>query len=89
MDNNNNPGKDPKTNEDFTGHPHYPANDDMLKKDSKEAYNADEKSFTKDAEAQREEDLPYDQGDVLRGEMDQESDQLPGKKSNNKDEGDV
>jgi hypothetical protein len=89
MNNEQEKDKDKKTNEDFPGHPNYPAKDKMLKKDHEEELNADEKSFTGPATGKKEDDLPYKKGDVLRGEMDKESDQLPGKKSDEKDEGDL
>ena len=69
-----------KTTQDFTGYPHYPANKEMLKHGEKENLSEDDKSFNAPDAG---EDIPtYPEKEELRGEMDHDSNDLPGKKDN-------
>lgn len=73
-----------KTNQDFTGYPHYPANEEMLKHGEKENLSEDDKSFN--APDSGESESTYPKQEELRGEMNHESENLPGKKNDdNKD----
>ena len=69
-----------KTTQDFTGYPHYPANEEMLKHGEKENLSADDKSFN--APDSGENAPAYPKKEILRGEMDHDSNDLPGKKDN-------
>ena len=69
-----------KTTQDFTGYPHYPANKEMLKEDDTENLSADNKSFNAPDSG---ENVPTNKEiEELRGEMDHDSNDLPGKKDN-------
>lgn len=69
-----------KTTQDFTGYPHYPANKEMLKEDDTENLSADNKSFNAPDSG---ENVPTNkEKEELRGEMDHDSNDLPGKKDN-------
>lgn len=69
-----------KTTQDFTGYPHYPANEEMLKQGETENLSADDKSFNApDSGQQAPAPLKKEE---LRGEMDHDSNDLPGKKDN-------
>src|SRR5690606_36123097 len=69
-----------KTKQDFTGYPHYPANEEMMKNGEKENLSQDDKSFNAPDSG---ENVPtYPKKEELRGEMDHESKDLPGKKDN-------
>ncbi|MBA2498909.1 MAG: hypothetical protein H0V30_04215 [Chitinophagaceae bacterium] len=67
-----------KTNQDFTGYPHYPANEEMLKHGEKENLSEDDKSFN--APDSGDSVPTYPEKEELRGEMNHESENLPGKK---------
>ena len=69
-----------KTTQDFTGYPHYPANEEMLKHGEKENLSADEESFNAPDSSQQAPAPP--KKEELRGEMDHDSNDLPGKKDN-------
>ena len=68
-----------KTTQDFTGYPHYPANEEMLKHGEKENLSADDESFNAPDSSQQ---APAPKKEELRGEMDHDSNDLPGKKDN-------
>lgn len=69
-----------KTTQDFTGYPHYPANEEMLKHGEKENLSEDDKSFN--APDSGENAPTYTEKEELRGEIDHDSNDLPGKKDN-------
>ena len=69
-----------KTTQDFTGYPHYPANEEMLKHGEKENLSADDESFNAPDFGQQAPAPP--KKEELRGEMDHDSNDLPGKKDN-------
>ncbi len=73
------PNKD-KTTQDFTGYPHYPANEEMLKHGETENLSEDDKSFN--APDSGEKVPTYPEKEELRGEIDHNSNELPGKKNN-------
>ena|SRR5690606_1028416 len=67
-----------KTNQDFTGYPHYPANEEMLKNEDEANASDDDKSFN--APDSGKNAPTYPKKEELRGEMDTDSNDLPGKK---------
>ncbi len=69
-----------KTTQDFTGYPHYPANEEMMKEEDDENLSADDKSFNAPDSGQQAPAPP--KKEELRGEMDHDSNDLPGKKDN-------
>lgn len=70
---------DNKTNEDFKGYPHYPAKDAMMKEEKEENLSENDKEFSKPQEEEKT-NTSENKNEVLRGELDNKSGKLPGKK---------